>query len=138
MLEGDAELRLRLLVVLGTSEALGEFLAGRPEHVADLGADERSRIPLAVETARDRWGGPPADALRVHYYRKLLHVAARDLTALTSFEESSAKLSDLAVATLGAALRIARAERGRRRHSAGSPSWRWARPAGTSSTTSAT
>ena len=37
-------------------------------------------------------------------------IAARDLTALTSFEESSAELADLAMATLGAALRIARAD----------------------------
>ena len=51
-----------------------------------------------------------ADELRIGYYRKLLHIAARDLTALTTFEESSAELSDLAVATLGAALAIARAE----------------------------
>ena len=50
-----------------------------------------------------------ADELRVAYRRMLLRIAARDLTALTSFEESSAELADLAVATLGAALRIARA-----------------------------
>src|SRR5690606_18543447 len=48
-----------------------------------------------------------ADELRIAYYRELLHIAARDLTGLTSFEESSCELSDLAVATLGAALRIA-------------------------------
>jgi glutamate-ammonia-ligase adenylyltransferase len=106
----DAELRLRLLVVLGTSRALGEFLARHPEFVADLGADQLSTSPLSVEAMREQVGrATDADSLRVEYHRKLLHVAARDLAAHTSFEQSSGELSDLAVATLGAALDIARA-----------------------------
>ncbi|KQX76232.1 MULTISPECIES: bifunctional [glutamine synthetase] adenylyltransferase/[glutamine synthetase]-adenylyl-L-tyrosine phosphorylase [Aeromicrobium] len=110
LLEGDAELRQRLLVVLGTSEALGDFLAKRPEHVRDLASDELSPVPIALEQRRRQMEeATTADELRVAYYRKLLHVAARDLTALTTFEQSSAELSDLAVATLGAALAIARA-----------------------------
>ncbi|MET0822121.1 MAG: bifunctional [glutamine synthetase] adenylyltransferase/[glutamine synthetase]-adenylyl-L-tyrosine phosphorylase [Aeromicrobium sp.] len=110
LLEADAELRQRLLVVLGTSEALGDFLVPHPEHVRDLAADELSPVPITLEQRRRQMEeATTADELRVGYYRKLLHIAARDLTALTTFEQSSAELSDLAISTLGAALAIARA-----------------------------
>ena len=108
-LRRDEELRERLLIVLGTSEALGDFLARHPQHVEDLAADRLSPVPLDLATMREQLGGvEDADGLRVAYRRKLLHVAARDLTALTTFEESAAELSDLAMATLGAALDLAR------------------------------
>ncbi|RYY50259.1 MAG: bifunctional [glutamine synthetase] adenylyltransferase/[glutamine synthetase]-adenylyl-L-tyrosine phosphorylase [Actinomycetales bacterium] len=108
-LRADDELRQRLLIVLGTSEALGDFLARHPEHVEDLGADRLSPVPLDLATMREQLGEvADADELRVAYRRKLLHVAARDLTALTGFEESAGELADLAVATLGAALDLAR------------------------------
>ncbi|TXL62749.1 bifunctional [glutamine synthetase] adenylyltransferase/[glutamine synthetase]-adenylyl-L-tyrosine phosphorylase [Aeromicrobium terrae] len=107
----DEELRQRLLVLLGTSEALGSFLARHPDVVDDLAADQLSRTALPLEDLRRQMEtATTADELRVAYRRKLVHVAARDLTALTSFEESSAELADLALATLGAALRIARAD----------------------------
>ena len=110
-LAADAELRQRLLVVLGTSEALGDFLVRHPEHVVDLATDELSPVPITLEQRRRQMeDATTADELRIAYYRKLLHIAARDLTALTTFEQSSAELSDLAVATLGAALAIARAD----------------------------
>ena len=110
-LRADDELRHRLLIVLGTSEALGKFLARHPEHVLDLATDELKPVPLDLGTRRAQLEeATTADELRVGYYRKLLHLAARDLTALTSFEESSGELADLAVATLGAALKIARAD----------------------------
>ncbi|QGG41002.1 bifunctional [glutamine synthetase] adenylyltransferase/[glutamine synthetase]-adenylyl-L-tyrosine phosphorylase [Aeromicrobium yanjiei] len=109
MLASDDELRLRLLVVLGTSEALGDFLTRHPEHVRDLASTDLARRPIPLDLRRQQMEeATDADELRVAYHRKLLHIAARDLTALTTFEESSAELSDLAVATLGAALRIAR------------------------------
>lgn len=108
VLDGDSELRQRLLVVLGTSQALGDFLTRHPEHVHDLAADELSTVPITLDKRRRQMEeAGDADELRIAYYRKLLHIAARDLTALTTFEQSSAELSDLAVATLGAALRIA-------------------------------
>jgi glutamate-ammonia-ligase adenylyltransferase len=111
LLESDAELRQRLLVVLGTSEALGDFLVRHPEHVRDLAADELSPVPITLEQRRRQMEeATTADELRIGYYRKLLHIAARDLTALTTFEQSSAELSDLAISTLGAALAIARAD----------------------------
>jgi len=104
-------LRERLLVVLGTSRALGEFLARHPEFVADLSRASLAVRPLALEEVRAQLAqATDADSLRVAYYRKLLHIAARDLNAYTSFRQSSGELSDLAVATLGAALNIARSE----------------------------
>lgn len=107
----DDELRSRLLIVLGTSDALGGFLARHPERVDDLATGTLSHRPLELAVLRQQMeAATTADELRVAYQRKLLHVAARDLTARTTFEESSGELADLAVATLGAALRIARAE----------------------------
>ena len=111
MLDEDRQLRQRLLVVLGTSDALGDFLGRHPEFIADLGTDELSSTPIPLDLRRSQMStATNADELRVNYYRKLLHLAARDLTALTTFEESSAELSDLAVATLGTALQISRVE----------------------------
>ncbi len=108
-LEGDADLRQRVLVVLGTSEALGAFLSQHPEFIEELAGDTLSPTPLPLAERRAVMeSATDADELRITYRRMLLRIAARDLTALTSFEESSAELADLAVATLGAALRIAR------------------------------
>ena len=107
----DTDLRQRLLVVLGTSQALGEFLTRHPEFLTDLGSDELSTRPLPLDAMRSQVEvATDPDSLRIAYHRKLLHIAARDLTAHTTFAESSAELSDLAVATLGAALNIARAD----------------------------
>ncbi|WP_207392632.1 bifunctional [glutamine synthetase] adenylyltransferase/[glutamine synthetase]-adenylyl-L-tyrosine phosphorylase [Aeromicrobium sp. IC_218] len=110
-LESDEVLRQRLLVVLGTSAALGDFLARHPELVTDLGDGQLLTEPMSEdEHRRQMAGATTADELRVAYHRKLLHVVARDLNGLTTFAQSSAELSDLAVATLGAALEIARTE----------------------------
>lgn len=107
----DDDLRQRLLIVLGTSQALGELLARHPEMIEDLSSEALARSPLSIEQLRAQMGrATDADSLRVEYHRTLLQVAARDLTALTTFDQSSAELSDLAVATLGAALDIARAD----------------------------
>lgn len=111
LLEGDDELRQRLLIVLGTSLALGDFLARHPEFVTDLAADELSRTALSVDEQRAFMSeATSAEELRIFYHRKLLHIATRDLTALTSFEESSSEIADLAIATLGAALELAKAK----------------------------
>ncbi|MFD1860810.1 bifunctional [glutamine synthetase] adenylyltransferase/[glutamine synthetase]-adenylyl-L-tyrosine phosphorylase [Aeromicrobium camelliae] len=111
LLESDDELRLRLLIVLGTSEALGDFLARHPEYVTDVAADELLRRPATLDEYR-AWMLQATDSasLRVQYHRALLRIAARDLTAVTSFVESSGELADLAIATLDAALRIVAAE----------------------------
>jgi glutamate-ammonia-ligase adenylyltransferase len=54
-------------------------------------------------------GGGPAAELRVAYRRRLLALAARDLTGDASLEQVAAELADLAAAALEAALAIARA-----------------------------
>ena len=110
-LERDDALRQRLLVVLGTSEALGSYLAQHPDVIDDLAGDTLSKTPLPLAERREVMeSATTADELRVTYRRMLLRLAVRDLTGLTSFEESSAELADLAMATLGAALNIARAD----------------------------
>ncbi len=89
----------RLVLVMGTSQALGEFIVRHPDALDDLCSD----VPVGtlVGTAAD------VDALRVAYRRELVSIAGRDLDGATSFVESSGALADLAMATLGAALRIA-------------------------------
>ena len=96
----------RLVLVIGTSQALGEFIVLHPESLDDL----RSTAPVgALVGAAADWGHPLAgeNALRVAYRRELVSIAARDLDGATSFTESSGELADLAMATLGSALRIA-------------------------------
>jgi glutamate-ammonia-ligase adenylyltransferase len=89
----------RLVLVMGTSQALGEFIVRHPEALDDLCSD--AAVGALVGSA------PDVDALRVAYRRELVSIAGRDLDGATSFVESSGELADLAMATLGAALRIA-------------------------------
>jgi len=51
----------------------------------------------------------PATALRAAYRRRLLALAARDLTGLATLDQVAAELADLAAAALEAALAVARA-----------------------------
>ncbi|MDQ3627656.1 MAG: bifunctional [glutamine synthetase] adenylyltransferase/[glutamine synthetase]-adenylyl-L-tyrosine phosphorylase [Actinomycetota bacterium] len=116
----------RLAVVLGTSSALGDFLVRHPELVEELadpaldgerpsleevragllravGADPQARAPAA---RLDEAAG--ADALRVEYYRRLVRLAARDLTGVWQVDQVGPALADLAGATVEAALALAR------------------------------
>jgi glutamate-ammonia-ligase adenylyltransferase len=129
-LADDAPLRRRLLAVLGASAALADHLARHPEHLADLAAhrwaehrpapgDLRSELldavradPSAPDPVTRLAPAAAADALRVAYRRRLLRVAARDLTQpdpLRALPDVAAELADLAGATLEAALAVARA-----------------------------
>ncbi len=125
--EGTA---MRLLSVLGASQALSDHLVRHPEQWKELadpllgstrpaafavragllrsvGADPHADRPTAaMETAA------AVDALRVEYRRVLLRVASRDLTHGLGVDDAAAELSDLAAGTLEAALAIARAELG--------------------------
>ena len=102
----DPEVRERLVLVLGTSAALGDFLARHPDALEELG-DHR---PATLAGFRDRLeAAADPEELRVAYYRALVGIAARDLDGRTTFAESTGELSDLATATLGAALRQAHA-----------------------------
>ena len=113
--------------VLGASAALGEHLARHPadwrlltgdvpvapgpvselraELLAAVGAD-----PVTRAGSRAPAGGDPATRLRVGYRRRLLRLAAGDLTGEVPLDEVMAGLADLTVAALDAALAIARAD----------------------------
>ena len=119
--------------MLGASEALGDFLVrdhasldllvdadrlaqppspleARASLLRAVGAIPESQEPVAGTPAH---GGSVADALRVAYRRWLLGIAVRDLSGLAGMEYVAAWLSDLADATLEAALAIARHEVGK-------------------------
>jgi glutamate-ammonia-ligase adenylyltransferase len=113
-LRADAGFRARLIAVLGASAALGGHLARHPGDWRVLQGPEALRRPTAGEL-RDELlaavGAPPGDnpvaALRAGYRRRLLHLAARDLTGAEGLAEVTAELADLATAALEAALAIA-------------------------------
>ncbi len=128
---------MRLLSVLGGSEALGEHLVRHPEQwrelrdpalgstrpaayavraglLAAVGVPpEQREDPAAVPVAElDR--AAAADALRVEYRRVLVRLAARDLAHHMGVDDVAAELSDLAAGTLDAALAVARGGVGER------------------------
>ena len=121
--EGTA---MRVLGVLGASEALSDHLMRHPDQWRELtdpdlggtrpaayavraglltavGADPADPTPTAT-----RPDGEALDALRVEYRRVLLRLASRDLTHYVAVDDAAAELSDLAAGTLDAALAIAR------------------------------
>jgi [glutamine synthetase] adenylyltransferase / [glutamine synthetase]-adenylyl-L-tyrosine phosphorylase len=129
-LESDEGTAMRLLSVLGMSEALGDHLVRHPGHWRELtdptlgstrpaayavraglleaiGADAEASVPVSglphVEAV---------DALRVEYRRMLLRLASRDLAHDVAVDDVAAELADLAGGTLDAALAIARAHVG--------------------------
>ena len=65
-------------------------------------------------------------ALAAAYRRRLLHLAARDMTAVVSVEEVVEELADIAAAVLEAALAVARSELPPGPRRAGWPWWPWA------------
>ena len=127
-LASDEAFRGRVVDVVGASEALGDFLIKDPGALSVLidaetlaqapsAKDARAHLLLAVGALPDA-PEPVAsvdralDELRLAYRRWLLGIAARDLCGLAGMEAVSTWLSDLADATLEAALAIARAEVG--------------------------
>jgi glutamate-ammonia-ligase adenylyltransferase len=127
-LADDETAAARLLAVLGASQALTDHLCRHPEQWHELadpflgstrpaayslrdallravGADPAHDVPTA--TLRHAEAG---DALRVEYRRLLTRLAARDLAHHVGVVDVSAELSDLAAATLEAALAVARAQ----------------------------
>ncbi len=125
--EGTA---MRLCCVLGASVALTHHLVRHPDHWRELTDPTlgSTRTPAyavreAMLTAVDAdpqadapvAGLPDAeavDALRVEYRRILLRLAARDLAHHVGIDDAAAEISDLAAATLEAALAVARARVG--------------------------
>jgi len=107
-LADDRALRARLVAVLGASVALGEHLARHPEQWRVLAVGSPS-MPLTSSVGIST-GTEAMDALRVAYRRRLLVLAADDLSGETTVEEVASRLSDLAAQTLEAALAVAQAE----------------------------
>lgn len=129
-LEDDEGTAMRLLSVVGLSAALGDHLVRHPEHwheltdptlgstrppayavqaalVAAVGADPDDPAPVASMGHEEG-----VNALRVEYRRLLLRLVSRDLAHHVGVDDVAAELSDLAGATLEAALAIARAKVG--------------------------
>ncbi|MCY4726489.1 bifunctional [glutamine synthetase] adenylyltransferase/[glutamine synthetase]-adenylyl-L-tyrosine phosphorylase [Nocardioides sp. STR2] len=129
--EGTA---MRLCSVLGASTALAHHLVRHPEQWRELtdptlgstrtpayalreamlgvvGADPRADEPVAEVPDKEA-----VDALRVEYRRHLLRLASRDLAHHVGLDDAAAEISDLAAATLDAALAVARARVGEPAH----------------------
>jgi len=128
LLTSSGPARARLLAVLGTSTALGDHLVRHPSDVAtldgaDLLADDavvRAELLAAVGAAADdaapvatRTGPDGVDAMRRAYRRRLVMIAAADLTTpepTAVLPAVAAALAGLAGAALEAALALARAD----------------------------
>lgn len=113
----------RLLTILGASTRFADFLVRHPEigMIADsqalaeppagirarlmacVGADPLEEIPIAMSCDDN-----VLNALRVAYFQELIGIAVRDLTGIYPMEVIAGWLSDLADATLNAALAIGR------------------------------
>jgi glutamate-ammonia-ligase adenylyltransferase len=109
-LRQDEEYATRLAAVLGASTAMADHLVRHPADVDVL------RGPMLRPTQQDLRAdlaeATTAEQLTARYHRRILHLAARDLTGLASFDETAEELADLAAAVLAAAEDIARAELG--------------------------
>jgi [glutamine synthetase] adenylyltransferase / [glutamine synthetase]-adenylyl-L-tyrosine phosphorylase len=132
-LRDEPDFRDRLTAVLGVSAGLADHLTRHPEDCQVLrgavsrpgpgevreemlqavGANPRLAEPVAGrEPAAGRAGEPVAAAasLAAAYRRRLLHVAARDMSGVVTVEEVAEELADIAAAVLEAALAVARSE----------------------------
>jgi len=117
-LADDEGTAMRLISVLGASEALGDHLVRHPEQWRDLCDPMLGSTRPAAYFVRDHMIaaveglGPQEarDALRVDYRRLLLRLASRDIGHEMSVDDVAAELSDLAAGALEAALVIARKE----------------------------
>jgi glutamate-ammonia-ligase adenylyltransferase len=100
---GPAELREQMLQAVGANPRLSEPVAGQePAHEpAHEPAGEPAKAPGPAE---------PVAALAAAYRRRLLHLAARDMTAAVTVDEVVEELADIAAAVLEAALAVARSE----------------------------
>jgi len=117
-LADDEGTAMRLISVLGASEALGDHLVRHPEHWRDLCDPMLGSTRPAAYFVRDHMldavaGLDPMaarDALRVDYRRLVLRLASRDIGHEMGVDDVAAELSDLAAGALEAALAIARTE----------------------------
>src|SRR5580658_1939680 len=112
-LRSDQGLRTRLITILGVSSALAEHLRRHRDDWRLLVGPPLVGPALvgpalvgAAPAGRALTATTPA-ALRVEYRRRLLTLAARDLTGAAALDEVTAELADLAAAAIAAALTIA-------------------------------
>jgi glutamate-ammonia-ligase adenylyltransferase len=102
-------LRADLLTAVGARPDAPAPVAGAapagPAHLARVEGPAGTHPGLGCPAA-----GDPVGALRAAYRRRLLQLAARDLTGEASLDETAAELADLAAAALEAALAIARSQ----------------------------
>ena len=110
--------------MLGVSAGLADHLARHPEDAEILRgavslpepAELRADMLRAVGADPHDPGSPtaagqePVAALAAAYRRRLLHLAARDLTGVATVDVVGEELADIAAAVLEAALAVARAE----------------------------
>ncbi|GAA1817618.1 bifunctional [glutamine synthetase] adenylyltransferase/[glutamine synthetase]-adenylyl-L-tyrosine phosphorylase [Luedemannella flava] len=109
-LRADERLRRRVTAVLGASTALGDDLVANPGELGLVAAPDRT-------LDSDPFAGSAIDspaALRRAYRGAVLRIAGADLTGAADLEQSMARLSTLADATLRAAYLLAVSERGGR------------------------
>jgi glutamate-ammonia-ligase adenylyltransferase len=128
-LRTPGEARDRLLAVLGASSALADHLVRHPDDLSALaeptpiGADgEEVRAELLRAVEADAGDGAPVaglggvagvDAMRRAYRRRLLRIAAADLSSpqpLSLLPAVASALADLAAAALETGLAVARAD----------------------------
>ena len=126
-LHDEPEFRDRLTAVLGVSAGLADHLTRHPEDgqvlrgtVSRPGPAELREHMLQAVGASPRLSEPVAGqepaqadhvaALAAAYRRRLLHLAARDLTGAAAVDEVVEELADIAAAVLEAALAVARCE----------------------------
>ncbi|HEY2299038.1 MAG TPA: bifunctional [glutamine synthetase] adenylyltransferase/[glutamine synthetase]-adenylyl-L-tyrosine phosphorylase [Jatrophihabitans sp.] len=122
-----ADVRARLLPLLGVSTALAEHMVTHPETwraligPADLpGMSDRLHAAVGADAAAPTTGtggthatvtgAQAATALRTAYRRELIAIAGRDLSGELSLPAVTSALADLADYTLQAALAVAAAE----------------------------
>jgi glutamate-ammonia-ligase adenylyltransferase len=129
------ELRGALLAAVGADPYDPEPVAQAPDMADGIGAgrgaanEQATRAAASLASAAEavgavgaagagantsggpvggRYGGDLVSALRLAYRRRVLHLAARDLTGVAAFDEVTVELADLAAAALDGALAIAR------------------------------
>lgn len=94
----DPAVAARLVAVLGASSALGDHLVANPAEW---------RCLAGTGDPAPHTGVTDAAGLRRSYRRQLLRIAADDLTGVSDLEQTMARLTGLADATLATALQLA-------------------------------
>ena len=121
-LRAEQDFRERLIAVLGVSAGLADHLARHPVDAeilrgtvarpdpAELREDMLRAVGAKDLTDPVASGREPTAALAAAYRRRLLHLAARDLTGVATVDVVGEELADIGAAVLEAALAVARSE----------------------------